>query len=76
MNDANAIEWNWRQAQWERLLKCLDEANAIQQKLLGDDDEELCYEFHSQLDRLYEEFEGLAAADEQYWNEKEVDSTE
>jgi hypothetical protein len=76
MNDANASEWNWRQAQWERLLKCLDEANAIQQRLLGDDDQELCYELHSQLDNLYEEFEGLAAADEQYWTEKEVDKSE
>jgi hypothetical protein len=71
MNDANASEWNWRQAQWERLLKCINEANHIQQKLLGDDDEVACYEFHIQLDRLYEEFEDLAAADEQYWNEKE-----
>jgi hypothetical protein len=75
MNEANASEWNWRQAQWERLLNCLAEANAIQQKLLGDD-EAACYEFHSQLERLYEEFEEFASADEQYWNEKEVDKSE
>ena len=74
MNDANASEWNWRQAQWERLLNLLDEANSIQQRLLGDDDQAACYEFHSQLERLYEEFEEFASADEKFWNEKEVDS--
>ena len=76
--DINEQEWMWRQAQWERLLNILDEANAIQQKLLGDDDEVACYEFHSQLTRLSEEFEEFAAADEKSWLEpdKEVDSTE
>jgi hypothetical protein len=71
MNEANQSEWNWRQAQWERLLNCLDEANSIQQRLLGDDDQEACYEFHEQLERLYDEFSEFASADEKYCTEEE-----
>ncbi len=67
--DINEREWMWRQAQWERLLNILDEANAIQQKLLGDEHEAACYEFHNQLSNLADEFEEFAAEDERSWKE-------
>jgi hypothetical protein len=65
----NESEWLWRQAQWERLIAILDEADAIQQRLLGDEHEAACYEFHNQLNNLVDEFEQFAAADEQSWQE-------
>ena len=71
MANANETEWLWRQAQWERLLNILDEANDIQQKLLGDDDQEACYEFHTQLSNLADAFEDFAAADEKHWTGEE-----
>lgn len=67
----NESEWQWRQAQWERLLNILDEANDIQQRLLGDDDQEACYEFHTQLSNLSDAFEDFAAADEKHWTGEE-----
>lgn len=69
MSDANQSEWVWRQAQWERLIAIMEEADAIQQRLLGDDDPEVCYEFHGQLSEILERFEEFAAVDEQYWTE-------
>ena len=67
--DPNAREWMWRQAQWDRLIALLDEADAIQQKLLGDEHQTACYKFHSQLNNLADEFEQFAAEDEREWNE-------
>ena len=65
MANANEQEWMWRSAQWERLIALLDEADAIQQKLLGDEDAAACYEFHNQLNNLADEFESFAQAEEQ-----------
>ena len=68
--DANEKEWMWRQAQWERLINILDEANSIQQKLLGDEDETVSYNFHNIISNLIEEFEDHAAQDEKEWTDK------
>ena len=57
MNDA-------RKAKWETLINLLHEADAIQQELLGDEHEAACYEFHSQLNNIAEEFECWAADEE------------
>ena len=56
MNDARA-------EQWQRLIDLLDEADAIQQKLLGDEDAAACYEFHNQLNNMADEFTDLANKD-------------
>ena len=56
MNDARA-------QQWQRLIDLLDEADAIQQKLLGDEDAAACYEFHNQLNNMADEFTDLANKD-------------
>jgi hypothetical protein len=71
MINANQSEWVWRQVQWERLIAIMEEADAIQQRLLGDEDQEVCYEIHSQLSEMLERFEEFAAADEQYWTEEQ-----
>jgi hypothetical protein len=56
MNDARA-------EQWQRLIDLLDEADAIQQALLGDEDAAACYEFHNQLNNMADEFTDLANKD-------------
>ena len=53
-----------RAEKWEQLINLLYEADALQQALLGDTDEAACYEFHSQLTNLAEEFECWAADEE------------
>jgi hypothetical protein len=58
MNDA-------RKAKWEQLINLLHEADALQQELLGDEDEAACYEFHNTLNNIAEEFECWAADEEQ-----------
>jgi hypothetical protein len=58
MNDA-------RKAKWEQLINLLHEADALQQELLGDEHESACYEFHSQLNNIADEFECWAADEEQ-----------
>lgn len=49
-----------RSAQWQRLVDLLDEADAIQQSLLGDEHAAACYEFHSQLNNMADEFTDFA----------------
>ena len=56
---------NARKAKWEQLINLLHEADAIQQALLGDEDPAACYEFHSQLNNIADEFERWAADEEQ-----------
>ena len=56
MNDARA-------EQWQRLIDLLDQADAIQQALLGDEDAAACYEFHNQLNNMADEFTDLANKD-------------
>jgi len=56
MNDARA-------EQWQRLIDLLDEADAIQQALLGDTAEAVCYEFHNQLNNMADELTDLANED-------------
>jgi hypothetical protein len=53
MNDARA-------EQWQRLIDLLDEADAIQQALLGDTAEAACYEFHNQLNNMADELTDFA----------------
>ena len=54
-----------RAEKWQQLINLLHEADALQQELLGDVDERACYEFHSQLNNIAEEFECWAADEEQ-----------
>jgi hypothetical protein len=54
-----------RAEKWQQLIDLLHEADAIQQELLGDVDERACYEFHSQLNNIADEFECFAAEEEQ-----------
>ena len=51
---------NARAEQWQRLIDLLDEADAIQQSLLGDLHEVACYEFHNQLNTLADDFTDFA----------------
>ncbi len=57
MNDA-------RKAKWQQLIDLLHEADAIQQELLGDEDEVACYDFHTQLNNIADELECWAASEE------------
>jgi 2'-5' RNA ligase len=50
--------------EWERLVNLLHEADALQQRLLHDIDSEVCYEFHITLDRIAEDLEQWAAAEQ------------
>lgn len=59
-----------RKAKWQQLIDLMHEADAIQQLLLGNEDPAACYEFHSQLNNIAEEFECWAADEEQ--NAEEV----
>jgi hypothetical protein len=54
-----------RAEKWQQLIDLLHEADALQQSLLGDVDERACYEFHSQLNNIADEFECWAADEEQ-----------
>ena len=51
---------NARAEQWQRLIDLLDEADAIQQALLGDLHEVACYEFHSQLNNIADDLTDFA----------------
>ncbi len=54
------MEENARAAQWQRLVDLLEEADLIQQQLLGLDNEFDSYKFHSQLDTLADEITDFA----------------
>jgi hypothetical protein len=54
-----------RAEKFEQLIEMLHEADALQQALLGDEDEAACYEFHSALNQMADEFELWAAVEEQ-----------
>ena len=49
-----------RAEQWQRLVDLLDEADLIQQQLLGENHEVASYEFHNQLNQLADEFTDFA----------------
>lgn len=49
-----------RQEKWQRLVDLLEEADSIQQSLLGDNHEVACYEFHNQLNNMADEFTDFA----------------
>lgn len=53
-----------RTEKFEQLIALMEQADALQQDLLGDVDEAACYEFHNQLDWLAQEFECWAANEE------------
>jgi len=64
-------ERSQRMQEWERLIDLLNEADVLQQKLLGDVDEFACREFHEAITTIAEDLEDWAAEEE-----KEVDSTD
>ncbi len=49
-----------RNEQWQRLIDLLEEADSIQQVLLGEKHKVACYEFHNQLNNLADEFTDFA----------------
>lgn len=49
-----------RAAQWQRLVDLLDEADAIQQSLLGNTHAVASYEFHELLNDMADEFTDFA----------------
>jgi len=49
-----------RREDWNRLIKLLHEADYLQQKLLGDEHSQACYEFHSQLNMIADDLENFA----------------
>jgi hypothetical protein len=49
-----------QQEKWQRLIDLLDEADAIQQSLLGERHPAACYEFHNQLNNIADEFTDFA----------------
>ena len=49
-----------RNEQWQKLIDLLDEADALQQSLLGDKHAKACYEFHSELNTMADEFVDFA----------------
>lgn len=59
-----------RMQEWERLVNLLHEADALQQRLLHDIDPKVCYEFHITLDRIADDLECYAAAEEQKNNKE------
>jgi hypothetical protein len=54
-----------RADKFEKLINLLEEADALQQEILGGTDYVACYEFHSMLNNMAEEFECYAADEEQ-----------
>jgi hypothetical protein len=56
MNDARA-------QQWQRLIDLLDEADAIQQSLLGETKDVECYALHGLISNLQDNFIDLAEED-------------
>lgn len=49
-----------RNEQWQKLVDLLNEADALQQSLLGNQHAKACYEFHSQLNTMADEFVDFA----------------
>lgn len=49
-----------RAEQWQQLVDLLEQADAIQQTLLGESHEVASYEFHNQLNNMADEFTDFA----------------
>lgn len=49
-----------RAEQWQQLVDLLEQADAIQQILLGESHEVASYEFHNQLNQMADEFTDFA----------------
>jgi hypothetical protein len=49
-----------RAEKFHQLIDLLDQADALQQELLGDEHETACYEFHCQLNDIADEFVDFA----------------
>lgn len=49
-----------RSAEWQRLVDLLEEADSIQQRLLGERHPAACREFFEQLNRIADEFVDFA----------------
>lgn len=56
--------YSQRQQEWERLINLLHEADALQQKLLFDEDQFACQEFHESITAIAEDLEQWAEAEE------------
>ncbi len=54
-----------RAEKFQQLIDLLHQADALQQELLGTEHEVACYEFHTQLNNIADEFECWAASEEQ-----------
>lgn len=52
-----------RGEQWQRLVDLMDEADSIQQSLLGEKHSKATYEFHTQLNNMADEFTDFANAE-------------
>lgn len=49
-----------RAEKWQRLVDLLEEADSLQQSLLGNKHAAACYEFHNQLNVMADEFTDFA----------------
>ena len=52
-----------RSKKWQQLVDLLEQADALQQELMGDEHSTACYEFHNQLNQLADEFTDFANAE-------------
>jgi hypothetical protein len=49
-----------QQEKWQRLVDLLEEADSIQQSLLGERHPAACYEFHNEINRIADEMVDFA----------------
>lgn len=49
-----------RANKWQRLVDLVDEADALQQELLGEKHAKACYQFHNDLNSMADEFTDFA----------------
>jgi len=54
------MEKQVRAEKWQQLVDLLEQADAIQQVLLGDSHEAACYEFHNEINRIADEMVDFA----------------
>jgi len=52
-----------RNEKWQRLIEVLEEADELQQDLLGSKHQIASYEFHTQLNNIADELTDFAAAE-------------
>ena len=52
-----------RSEKWQQLIDLLEQADGLQQELMGDAHSTACYEFHNQLNNLADEMTDFANAE-------------